>query len=43
MVVKKCTSAGNIRAATRAFQYCDILTSVDSDEHAQPPLKLVGD
>ena len=29
-----------IWAATRDFQQCGILTSVDSDEHVQPPFKL---
>ena len=28
------------RIATRDFQQCDILTSVDSDEPVQPPFKL---
>ena len=27
-------------ATTRAFKQCDIMTSVDSDEHVQPPLSL---
>ena len=29
-----------IRAVTRDFQQCGILTSVDSDEPVQPPFKL---
>ena len=28
-----------IRAATRDFQQCGILTNVDSDEPVQPPFK----
>ena len=30
----------HIRAMTRDFQQCGILTSVDSDEPMQPPVKL---
>ena len=30
----------DIRTATCDFQQCGILTSVDSDEHVQPPFKL---
>ena len=30
----------NNLAMTRDFQQCGILTSVDSDEHVQPPFKL---
>ena len=29
-----------IRAVTRDFQQCGILTNVDSDEHVMPPFKL---
>ena len=30
----------NVLATTYDFQQCGILTSVDSDEHVQPPFKL---
>ena len=37
---KNITSKRRHRAATRDFQQCGILTSVDSDEPVQPPVKL---